>query len=204
MPGAYYRDALWIGLGGSAGLLGLDRLLATASLYWPTVHRYFEASFGQDFDATLPAAAVLGSILLGGLRMTAYVAAIASFVAACLKRSWLRLLLFLVGALAAVGGSWGSPADFAKQLLTRLILLGVLVFGVRYAMRFNLLGCFLVVVGTALASGASELLAQPDAFYKRNGYAILLALVLLFAWPLAAWRFAMNAGPQGASPGAPA
>src|SRR2546429_5044170 len=27
MPGAYYRDALWIGLGGSAGLLGLERLL---------------------------------------------------------------------------------------------------------------------------------------------------------------------------------
>ncbi len=87
-------------------------------------------------------------------------------------------------------------------MLARLILLGVLVFGVRFVMRFNLLGCFLVVAGTALVSGASELLAQPDAFYGRNGYAILLALALLFAWPLAAWRLkAMNVGGKSASSG---
>jgi len=36
---AYYRDALWIGVGGSAGLFGLQHLLATAWTRWPTVHR---------------------------------------------------------------------------------------------------------------------------------------------------------------------
>ncbi len=201
MAGSYYRDALWIGLGGSAGLLGLERLLATASMHWPTVHRYFEASFGQDFDAILPAAAIFGSTLLSGLRMTAYVVIIASFVAAKIKRTWLRALLFVLGALAVVGGSWGSPADFAKQFLARLILLGVLVFGARFVMRFNLLGCFLVVAGTSLASGAAELLAQPDTFYHRNGYGILLMLILLFLWPLAAWRLnAMNLGGTTAGP----
>lgn len=201
MPGVYYRDALGIALGGSAGLLGLERLLATASMYWPTVHRYFDASFGQDFDAILPAASIFGSTLLGGLKMTAYVVILASVVAVKIKPSWLRLLLLLVGALAVVGGSWGSPADFAKQFLARLILLGVLVFGVRFVMRFNLLGCFLVVAGTSLLTGAAEMLAQPDAFYRANGYAVLLMLALLFAWPLAAWRFsAMNvAGPGAAS-----
>ena len=202
MPGAYYRDALWIGLGGSAGLLGLERLLATASMHWPTVHRYFDASFGQDFDAILPAASIFGSTLLSGLRMTAYVVIIASVVAAKIKQSWLRVLLLLVGALAVVGGSWGSPEDFAKQFLARLILLGVLVFGVRFVMRFNLLGCFLVVAGTSLVTGAAELLAQPDAFYRANGYAVLLTLVLFFAWPLAAWRFSsMNMAEANASTG---
>jgi len=203
MPAAYYRDALWIGLGGSAGLLGLERLLATAAMHWPTVHRYFEASFGQDFDAILPAASILGSTLLSGLRMTAYVVIIASFIAAKIKPTWLRVSLFLVGALAVVGESWGSPADFAKQFLARLILLGVLVFGVRLVMRFSLLGCFLVIAGTSLVSGTAELLAQPDAFYRRNGYAILLVLVLLFAWPFAAWRLnAVNVGATAAGTGA--
>src|SRR3989440_6597019 len=37
MPSSYYRDALWIGLGGAARLLGLERLLAIASAPWPTV-----------------------------------------------------------------------------------------------------------------------------------------------------------------------
>jgi membrane protease YdiL (CAAX protease family) len=188
MPSEYYRDALWIGLGGTAGLVGLERLLATASTHWPTVHRSLEASFGQDFDAILPAASILGGTLLHSLLLVAIVVTVASFIAAQVRQPGLRLLLFLLGALSLVGGNWGSPADFAKQFLAQFILLGALVFGVRRVMRFNLLGCFLIVAGTSLSAGVAELLAQPDPFYRMNGYAALIALILLFAWPAAAWR----------------
>jgi hypothetical protein len=202
MPEKYYRDALWIGLGGGAGLLGLERLLAVASTHWPTLHRYLDMSFGQDFDAIFPAASILGGTLLEGLRMTAYVAVIASFIAARIRQAGLRVLLFFVSALAVVGGGWGTPGDFAKQLIARVILLGVLVLGVRFVMRFNMLGCFLVVAGTSLATGAGELLTQPDAFYSANGYAVLLALLLLVVWTLAAWRMAsMTAVAPGRGPG---
>jgi hypothetical protein len=61
-------------------------------------------------------------------------------------------------------------------------------------MRFNVPGCFLVVAGTSLLGGAAELLSQPDSFYRANGYAILLALLLLFAWPFLAWRRGDAAG----------
>jgi hypothetical protein len=188
MPGSYYRDALWIGLGGSATLLGIERLLAVASSHWPTVHRSLEASFGLDFDALFPAASILGGSMLRGLLLTGLVTATAAFVAAQVRQPGLRLLLLLLGALALTGGNWGSPADLAKQYLARLILLSVLVFGVRRVMRFNILGCFLVVAGTTLLGGASELLAQPDSFYRTNSYVVLAALILLFAWPLVAWR----------------
>jgi len=202
MPGEYYRDALWIGLGGSAGLLGLERLLAVASTHWPTVHRYLDVSFGQDFDAVFPAASILGGTLLGSLRMTAYIVVIASFIAAEIRQTWLRVLLFFVGVLAVVGGSWGSPADFAKQFLARLILLSVFVLGVRLVMRFNLLGGFLVIAGASLVSGAAELLGQPDAFYRTNGYVVLIALLLLLAWPAAGWRMrSMNAMAPSAGTG---
>jgi hypothetical protein len=120
--------------------------------------------------------------------MTGIIVALAAFVAAHVRQTWLRLLLLLSGALALVGGGWGSPADLAKQFLARLILLAVLAFGVQFVMRFNLLGCFLIVAATSLIGGAGELLAQPDPFYRANGYAVLLALVLLFAWPLVAPR----------------
>jgi hypothetical protein len=193
MPRSYYRDALWIGLGGAASLLGLERLLAVASTHWPTVHRSLDASFGSDFDALLPGASILGGTVLRGLLLTGLVTATATFVAAQVRQPGLRLLLFVVGALALTGGSWGSPADLAKQFLARLILLGVIVLGVRYVMRFNILGCFLVVAGTSLLGGAAELLSQPDLFYRANGYAVLLALVLLFTWPFAAWRMSGSA-----------
>ena len=188
MPADYYRDAVWIGLGGAAGLLGLERLVATASTYWPTAHRSFEAVFGQDFDALLPGASIVGGTVLRSLLLTAMVLVVASFVAAQVRQLGLRILLLLLGALALVGGGWGSPADLAKQFLARLLLLCVLVFGIRRVVRFNLLGCFLVVAGTSLLGGAAELLAQPDSFYRANAYAVLLALVLLYAWPLAVWR----------------
>jgi hypothetical protein len=179
----------------------LERLLAAASTHWPTTHRYLDVVFGQDFDAVFPAAAILGGTLLRGLLIAGLVTAIASFIAAYVRLGSVRVLLFFLGALSLVGGGWGSPADFAKQFLAQLILLGVLVFGVRYLMRFNLLGCFLVVAGTSLVTGAAEMLAQPDAFYRSNGYAVLLMLALLFAWPLAGWRFGSMslAGPYAAS-----
>ncbi len=188
MPAAYYRDALWIGLGGAAGLLGLERLLATASTHWPTAHRSLEAAFGQDFDAIFPAASIIGGTLLHSMLMTGLVMAIAAFIAAQVRQPGLRILLFLVGALSLVGGGWGGPADLAKQFVARLILLSILVFGMRRVVRFNLLGCFLIVAGTFLLGGAAELLAQPDSFYRANGYAVLLSLILLFAWPFTAWR----------------
>ncbi|HYT21449.1 MAG TPA: CPBP family intramembrane glutamic endopeptidase [Candidatus Polarisedimenticolia bacterium] len=198
-PGSYYRDALWIGLGGVAGLLGLERLLAVASTYWPTVHRSLEASFGLDFDALLPAASIVGGTVLRGLLFTGLVAATAALVAAQVRQTALRVLLLLFGSLALAGGNWGSPADLAKQFLARLILLSVLILGVRWVMRFNILGCFLVVAATILLGGATELLSQPDSFYRANGYAVLLALILLFGWPFAGWRMSDSSAIAGAS-----
>jgi len=136
----------------------------------------------------LPAAAIFGGTVLYGLLLTGLVTAIASFIAGHVRAPLLRLFLLSAGALAFVPGGWGSPADLAKQFLIKLIWVAAVAFGVRYVMRFNLLGCFLVIAGTSLVSGASELFAQPDAFYRANGYAVLFALILLFVWPAAAWR----------------
>ncbi len=188
MPALYYRDAFWIGLGGGAVLLGLNRLLQAASGYWPTLHRATEASFGQNFDAILPAASILGGSLLRGLFYAGVIALLASFIAAEVHPRWLRFSLFLLGTLALVGGNWGNPADLAEQFLAKAILLAVVIFGVRRIMRFNILGCFLIVAGTFSLAGASELLGQPDAFYRANGCAVLVALFLLLAWPFTSWR----------------
>src|SRR5713226_7715742 len=174
MSANFYRDAFFIGLGGSATLLGLERVLVAASAHWPTVHRSLPASFGQEFDAFLPAASLTGGTLEHSLLMTGIVVAVAAFVPAQVRHTGLRILLLLLGALSVAPGNWGSPADLAKQFLARLILLSVLVVGVRYVMRFNILGCFLVVAGTSLFGGAAELLSQPDSFIAR--------MAMLFCW----------------------
>lgn len=135
---------------------------------------------------------------------TGGVALAASFIAAQVRALLLRVLTFLLATLALIPGNWGSPADFAKQWVAELILLSVLVFGVRYVMRFNILGCFLVLAITALAMDAADLLGQPDHFYRLNGYAVILALVMLLAWPLRAWRAGSDTKGAEAQPTAPA
>jgi hypothetical protein len=188
MPAAYYRDAFFIGVGGAGALIGIQTVLQTLSERWPTAHRSAEASFGANFDAFVPFASVLGTSLLHSLLFTGVVALAASFVAGQLRATWLRVVVFLAATVALMSGNWASPADFAKQWLAQLIFLGVLVFGVRRVMRFNTLGCFMVLGVIALVSNAGDLLGQADRFYRWNGYAVVAALVLLLAWPLVAWR----------------
>jgi hypothetical protein len=196
MPAIYYRDALFTGLGGAGALVGLQTLLHKVSQHWVATHRSTEASFGTNFDAFVPAASVLGTATLHSLLLTGVVALIASFIAAQLRTPLLRVLTFLLATLSLIPSNWGNPADFAKQWAAELILLSVLVFGVRYVMRFNILGCFLLLAITTLGVDAAELLGQPEHFYRMNGYAVLVALVTLLAWPFLAWR--AGSGTHGA------
>jgi membrane protease YdiL (CAAX protease family) len=187
MPRAYYRDALMIGLGGAAGLLVLETALQILSQHWPTAHRTAEAVFGADFGAKVPAIAILGAALQHSLVTSGLVVLAASFVANTLRQRWLRYLAFVLGAVSRVGGHWGDPADFAKQLAAQILFLAVVVFGVRYVARFNLMGSFLILMLLSLVAGAGELLRQPDGFYRTNGYGVVAALVLVLLWPLAGW-----------------
>jgi membrane protease YdiL (CAAX protease family) len=187
MPADYYRDAFFIGIGGSALLIGLRHLLAAASLWWPTLHRSLPSNFSDTFDSFSPAAGILGSTILRALLTTGVIALAAAFLGAELRLRWLRLFLFFAIPAAFVSG-WGTPADFVKQFLELLIVFAVVVFGIRRIVRFNLLGCFLILACTALLGSALDLVSQPDSFYRANGYAVLTALVALLAWPLVLWR----------------
>jgi membrane protease YdiL (CAAX protease family) len=186
MPSTYYRDAFFIGAGGSAFLIGLRRVLDYASGWWPTLHRGIPASFGEAYDAIYPGIGVLGSAVFRALLMTGLVLLAAAFTGAELRTKWVRIALFFA-VVASTVSSWGSPGDFVKQFLIAAITLAVVVLGIKNLVRFNLLGLFLIVVCTSLLAAASELVTQPNSFYRANGYGILAAVVLLLAWPLAAW-----------------
>lgn len=194
MPALYYRDAFWIAVGGSAVLIGLRRLLDFAMVWWPTLHRELPSSFGDSYDSIYPGAGVIGGAIFRGLLGTGILVLGAAFMAAGVRLRWMRLVMFVAVAAATVR-NWGSPADFLKQFLISAILLAVVVLGIKRVVRFNLLGLFLVLACMALLGGAVELLSQPNAFYRANGYGILVAVVALLAWPLVAWRQGGNGVP---------
>jgi hypothetical protein len=120
--------------------------------------------------------------------LTGLIVFTAAFVAAVLKARWLRFGVFLLGAMFLAGSDWATGTDFAKQFLVDAILLGVIVLGFRRVIRFNVLGCLLIVALLALLGAVAQLLSQPDAFYRANGYVLVAIMLVLLALPLSVWR----------------
>jgi membrane protease YdiL (CAAX protease family) len=186
MTREYYRDALFIGVGGTAALIAVSRATEFVFRLWPTPHRSFPANFGLDFDSYVPGISISASAVLHGLLVAGMIAAVGGFILARCKPPLLRALLFLATSVALVSG-WGSPADFVKQWLAQIIFLAVVVMGVARVVRLNLLGYFLVLALPSLVIGAQELLSQPNGFYRQQGYLVLAVTVALLVWPLAQW-----------------
>jgi membrane protease YdiL (CAAX protease family) len=190
MPRAYYRDALFIGLGGTATWVALDAISKWANQHLPGAQAGAAANFGTSLDALFPAAAILGSAVRTGLTLTAVVAITASFIASMIRAKWLRALI-LVLAIFALGGfaaNWHDAMDVAKKMVTAAVWIAVVALAARYVIRLNVLGYFLILASLALLAGAGEMLQHPDYFYQANGYGVVAALVVLFGWPLVAWR----------------
>ncbi len=190
MPKAYYRDALFIGLGGTAAWVGLDAISKWVYQHLPGAQEGAAASFGANLDAVLPVAAIVGASVRSGLTLTALIAITAAFIASMIRLKWLRASLFVLAVLAlgGIGANWHDPMDVAKKMIIGAVWIAVIDVGVRYVIRFNVLGYFLILVGIALLGGAGEMLQHPDYFYRANGYGILAGLVVLCGWPLVAWR----------------
>jgi len=197
MPGAYYRDALFVGLGGIGAWVGLDAISKWTYQHLPGAQESAAASFGANLDAGLPAAAILGAGVRGGLTYTALVAIAAAFLASMIGAKWLRAGVFVLAVLAlgGLGANWHDPMDVAKKMIIGAVWIAVIDLAVRYVVRFNVLGYFLILAGLALVGGAGEMLGQSDYFYRANGYGLILALILLFAWPLVGWQ---RGGPEKA------
>jgi hypothetical protein len=189
MPAAYYRDALLIGLGGTAGWVGVDAIYKWISLHWPSAQLGAGAAFGANLDAAIPAAAIVGSALRGGLMQTALVGLTASFLVTVIRPLWMRAGVFVlaVWTLGGLSSNWSDPMDVAKKMVLGAMWIIVIDLAVRYVIRFNVLGYFLILASLVLLSGANELLRHPDHFYRTNGYGALIALAALYSWPFFAW-----------------
>jgi hypothetical protein len=190
MPRTYYRDAFFIGLGGTAAWVALDAVLKWANQHLPGAQAGAAANFGTNLDAMFPAAAILGSAVRTGLTVTALIAITSAFIASVVRPKWLgaSVLVLAVFALGGFAANWHDPMDVVKKMAIAAVWIGAIDVAVRYLVRFNVLGYFLIVAALFLLGGAGEMLGHPDYFYKANGYGVLAALVVLFGWPLVAWR----------------
>jgi hypothetical protein len=187
MPAVYYRQAFWLALGGAGILMGFSRLASVADKVWPTWKQSLDAAVPGALGLWLPASAAGATAVLRGLALCAALGIVGGLVARYARAAWMQVGLVVLCAVALTG-DWGSPADYAKQLIVHLLCLTLLWLGVSRLVRFNLLAYFLLSATLILIPAAVQLLSQPNRFYRHNGVAALLILAALLAWPLIAAR----------------
>jgi len=183
---AYFRDALCVGLFGSAAVMGFARLPALLAR-WPILRHSLGANVPENLGLLNPAAGSLASAIAGSFLAVGLLGIAAGLIAMYVRPVWMRAaLMILVAALAATNVA--TLGGFFREAALQLAALAALWYGVTRIARFNVLGYFLLAAIFVMVPGAFELLNQANPYLRANGYAVLVFALALLAWPLMRWR----------------
>jgi hypothetical protein len=150
------------------------------------VRHTLNAAVPEGLDTLNPAIGNLATGILRSFLIPGTVAIGAALIAAYIRPRWMRAgMAVLVAVLFATNAA--TPATFLQEAAFNTVIFVAAWLSVKHIVRFNVLGYFLFAAMTALFSGAVELLAQPNAYFRANGYAIIAFAIALLAWPLMSW-----------------
>jgi len=181
----YFRDAICVATFGAAAILGLGRLPGLFER-WPLVRHTLGAAVPEGLDALNPAIGILATGILRSFLIPGTIAIAAALIAAYIRPRWMRAgMVVLVAVLFATNAA--TLGTFLQEAASHVAVLVAVWLSVKHIVRFNVLGYFLFAAMTALVAGAVELLAQPNAYFRANGYAVIAFAVALLAWPLVLW-----------------
>jgi membrane protease YdiL (CAAX protease family) len=187
---AYYRDGFCLALFGSGAILGLSCVPALLSrfpaLHWTVLRHSLDAAVPGGLDQLIPAAGSLASAVTLGFGIAGLIGFSAGLIAAYVRPAWMRAALLVLYAVLTASNV-ATPGAFAREAAFRLATAAVVWFGVTRIARFNALGYFLLGAMMALIPDVAVLLAQPNAHFHANGYAVLACTFAALAWPL--WRW---------------
>ncbi len=186
MPAAYYRDAFCVAIFGAAALAGLNRLPGLFA-HWPLWRHALGSALPGSLDALNPAAETIAFGISAGLFFLGLAGVAIGLVAAYVRPRWMRAgLVVLVAALLATNVA--TPEAFFRDAAFHVVTIVAVWLGITRIAKFNVMGYFLLASMIVLLPGAVELLAQPNAYFRANGYAVVVFAIALLAWPLVSWR----------------
>jgi membrane protease YdiL (CAAX protease family) len=182
----YFRDAFCVALFGSAAVMGLNRLPALFAR-WPLWRHTLAASVPEGLDLLNPAAGAAAASIAAAFLTVSLLGLAAGLIARYVRRAWMRGALVILFA-ALVATNVATPSAFFRDTAFRLVAVVALWYGVARIARFNALGYFLLAASLALVPAAIELLQQPNPYFRANGYAVVVLMLAILAWPLIEWR----------------
>jgi hypothetical protein len=186
MRGEYYRDAFCIATFGMAAIMGIARLPELLER-WPLVRHRLGASVPDGLDLLNPALGTMASGTLRGFLITGMFAIAVALIAEYIRPRWERVaFVILVALLLATNAA--TLGTFLREAAFHAVVFAAAWLAVKYVLRFNVLGYFLLAAMTVLIPEAIDLLTQPNAYFHGSGYAVIAFAAALVAWPLVSWR----------------
>ncbi len=181
----YFHDAFCVALFGTAAIMGLGRLPELFAR-WPLVRHTLGSDVPEGLDAWNPAIGALASGILRSFLIPGLIVIIIILVVIYIRPRWLQAgMVVLVAVLLASNAA--TPGTFLQEAAFHVAVFAALWLSVKHIVRFNVLGYFLLAAMTALVPDAIELLTQPNASFRANGYAVTVFAAALLAWPLLFW-----------------
>jgi hypothetical protein len=133
-----------------------------------------------------PAIGTLASGILRSFLIPGIIAIIIALVVKYIRPRWMRAgMVVLVAVLFAANAA--TLGTFLQEAAFHVAIFAAFWLSVKHIVRFNVLGYFLLAGMTALIPDAIELLAQPNAYFRANGFAVIAFAILTLAWPAMSW-----------------
>jgi hypothetical protein len=187
MPAAYYRDAFVVGACGAVALAGISRLGAILARIWPVARYALSESVPQGLDVSWPALHAITGGVTHSFIVVGVLALAIGVASWYVRATWAQAALLVLVAILLTPQA-GSTGELAQSAVLTFVQLGVIWWGARRIVRFNLLGYFLAAMLLSLAPSAADLLRQPNPFFRANGWFVIAAVGVLLLWPLVEWK----------------
>jgi hypothetical protein len=181
----YYRDAGCVALLGATAILGLGRLPELFAR-WPLVQHTLDSAVPQGLDPLNPAIGTLATGILRSFLLPGTIAIGAALIVAYIRSLWMHAgIVVLIAVIFATNAA--TAGTFLREAAFHVVIIVAVWLSVKHIVRFNALGYFLLAAMTEFISGAVELLGQPNAYFRANGYAVIALAIALLVWPLFSW-----------------
>ena len=119
--------------------------------------------------------------------ITGMVAIAVALIAEYIRPQWERAaFVVLVALLLATNAA--TLGTFLREAAFHVVVFAAAWLAVKYVLRFNVLGYFLLAVMTVLIPEGIDLITQPNVYFRGNAYAVIVFAIALVAWPLVSWR----------------
>jgi len=153
---------------------------------WPLLRHSLGAAVPGSLDAINPAAGAIASGISSGLIALGLIGLTVGLIAAYVRPVWMRAALVVLVALL-ITTDVATPGAFLRDAAFHLVTVAVIWLLVTRIVRFNVMGYFLLAAMISVVPVAVELLQQPNAYFRMNGYAVVAFVLVLAGWPLLSW-----------------